>query len=119
MKIKTCFFNLMAWLTLLSFAACSSTTMVRTNDSAAKIYIDNEYKGKGAVSFSDQKIVGSSTSIKVEKAGCEPQHFAVSRNEELDVGALIGGLFVLIPFLWIMKYKPDHVYEYHCVPAKD
>ncbi len=25
-----------------------------------------------------------------------------------------GGVFVLVPFLWIQKYKAEHVYEYEC-----
>jgi hypothetical protein len=35
----------------------------------------------------------------------------ISRNEEFDVLACIGGVFVLVPFLWIMKYKPVHQFE--------
>ena len=27
------------------------------------------------------------------------------------MGAIIGGLFVWLPFLWTMKYKPTHTYE--------
>jgi len=34
-----------------------------------------------------------------------------SRDEEVDVGAIIGGIFFLFPFLWTMKYKPFHTYE--------
>jgi hypothetical protein len=98
--------------------ACSSTTLIRTNDSAAKIYLDGELKGKGSVSHSDQKIVGGTTQVMVQKDGCEAKHFQFSRNEETDVGALIGGIFFLIPFLWIMKYKPDHTYEYSCTPER-
>jgi hypothetical protein len=112
-------FNAMViWSTIFSIVGCSSTTMVRTDDSAAKIYVDGEYKGKGAITISDTKIVGATSMIKIQKQGCEPQTVALSRNEELDVGALIGGLFVLIPFLWIMRYKPDHTFEYRCVPLK-
>jgi hypothetical protein len=33
------------------------------------------------------------------------------RNEEADVGAIIGGIFFLFPFLWTMKYKPGRLYE--------
>jgi hypothetical protein len=36
---------------------------------------------------------------------------ALSRNEEFNVGACIGGVLVLFPFLWIMNYKPEHTYE--------
>jgi hypothetical protein len=27
------------------------------------------------------------------------------------VGAIIGGIFVFVPFLWVMKYNPTHTYE--------
>jgi hypothetical protein len=36
---------------------------------------------------------------------------ALSRNERADVGAIIGGIFLLFPFLWTMKYNPVHTYE--------
>ncbi|MGZ3774717.1 MAG: PEGA domain-containing protein [Pseudobdellovibrionaceae bacterium] len=95
-------------------AACSSTTTIRSTDSATKIYIDGEYKGKGVVTHTDTKIVGSTTSVRMEKPGCEPQFYTFSRNEEFDAGACAGGVFVLVPFFWIQKYKPEHVYEYEC-----
>lgn len=99
-------------------AACSSTTLIRTNDSAAKIYVDGEYKGTGTVTHTDTKTVGSSTSVRIEKPGCEPMYYNFSRNEEFDAGACAGGVFVLVPFLWIQKYKPEHNYEYECTPRK-
>jgi len=34
-----------------------------------------------------------------------------SRDEKADVGAIIGGVFFLFPFLWTMKYKPTHTFE--------
>ena len=37
--------------------------------------------------------------------------FILQRNERADVGAIIGGVFLLVPFLWVMKYDPDHNYE--------
>jgi hypothetical protein len=99
---------------MFSLVACSSTTMVRSTDPQAKIYLDGEYRGTGTVTDSNTKIVGSSTLVKIQKDGCEPETYSYSKNEEFDVGACAGGVFVLIPFLWIMKYKPEHVYEYKC-----
>jgi hypothetical protein len=40
----------------------------------------------------------------------------ITRNEQFSVGACIGGVLVLVPFLWIMEYKPEHSYE--LTPAK-
>jgi hypothetical protein len=101
-------------MTLTSFVACTSTTLIRTTDSEAKIFVDGEYKGKGQYMHSDSKMVGSVTSVRVEKENCEPQFFNFARNEEFDVGACVGGFFFLVPFLWIQKYKAERTYEYTC-----
>lgn len=112
------FCQAVCWALIASLTACSSTTVVRTTDSAARIYIDGEFRGKGSVTHSDQKLVGSSTFVKLEKTGCEPQTYHFQRNEEFDAGACVGGIFLLFPFLWIMKYKPEHVYDYRCTPVR-
>ena len=101
---------------ILSFAACSSTTLIKSSDPATKIYVDGEFKGTGTVTHTDQKIVGSATHVKFKKDGCAEQSYVFSRNEEFDTGACIGGVFLLFPFLWIQKYKPEHSYEYECSP---
>ena len=92
--------------------------MVRSSDSDAKIFIDGEFKGKGMATHTDQKTVGSTTQVRLEKDGCEPQHYVFSRNEEFDVGACIGGFLVLVPFLWIQRYKPERTYDYTCQKRK-
>jgi hypothetical protein len=43
--------------------------------------------------------------------GFDVLNTSFSREEEADVGAIIGGIFVLVPFLWTMKYSPTHMYE--------
>lgn len=93
---------------------CASTTTIRSSDSDAKIYVDGELKGKGVATHTDTKTIGSSTSVRIEKPGCEPMYFNFSRNEEFDAGACAGGVSVLVPFLWVQKYKPEHNYEYNC-----
>jgi hypothetical protein len=93
---------------------CSSTTMIRSSDPAAKIYVDGEYEGQGIASHTDTKIVGSTTLVTLKKEGCQPQTFSFSRSEEIDIGACIGGVFVLVPFLWIEKYRPEHNFEFEC-----
>lgn len=95
--------------------SCSSTTMIRTTDPQAKIYIDGEFKGTGTVTHTDTKIVGSTNSVRIERPGCEPAFYTFSRNEEFDAGACAGGVFVMVPFLWIQKYKAERTYEYNCV----
>lgn len=93
------------------FASCSSTTLIQSEPSGANVYMNGEYKGVTPYSYSDTKIVGSTTEVRLEKEGYEPLNTMLSRNESADVGAIIGGFFFLFPFLWTMKYNPVHTYE--------
>ena len=94
--------------------ACASSTTVRSSDPQAKIYIDGELKGTGTASVTDTKIVGATTNVRIEKPGCQAENYSFSRSEEFQVGPCIGGVLVLVPFLWVMGYKPEHNYEYSC-----
>ena len=113
--MKKSYFTLSAISILLSLsiilASCSSTTLIQSSPTGAKIYIDGEPAGNTPYSHSDTKIVGSTTSVKIVKEGYEPFITSFSRDEEVDVGAVIGGFFVMVPFLWTMKYKPARTYE--------
>lgn len=106
--------QILAGLMMLTFAACSSTTTIRSSDPSTKIYVDGEMRGTGMVSITDSKIVGSTTSYRLERPGCQPQFGQFSRNEQMSVGALLGGLVLVVPFLWIMEYKPEHYVEFSC-----
>ncbi len=93
------------------FASCASTTMIQSIPSGAKVYIDEQPVGNTPYRYTDTKIVGSHTNVKLTMEGYEPYYTGFSRTEQVDVGAIIGGLFVWIPFLWTMKYNPTHTYE--------
>jgi len=92
-------------------ASCSSTTMIQSNPSGAKVYLNGEPVGTTPYTHQDTKIVGSLTTVKLEKEGFDPLNTSFSRDEVVDIGAIIGGVFVFVPFLWTMKYKPSHTYE--------
>ena len=91
--------------------SCVSTTRIQSIPSGAKIYLNDEYEGETPHFYSDTKIVGSSTSVRLEKEGYETYNGAFSRTEEVDVGAIIGGILFVFPFLWTMGYKPFRTYE--------
>lgn len=93
------------------FTGCYSTTMIESVPSNAKVFIDGEYVGETPYSHTDSKIVGSSMIVKIEKEGFQPKVSTITKDEEPDVGAIIGGVFFMVPFLWTMQYKPTHTYE--------
>ncbi|WP_160070055.1 PEGA domain-containing protein [Sphingobacterium bovisgrunnientis] len=101
----------------LLFASCASTTLINTTPAGAKVYLDGEAVGTTPYSHKDTKIVGTTTTIKLEKEGFEPFTTTFSRSEQADVGAIVGGVFFLFPFLWTMKYKPSRTYE--LIPLKE
>jgi hypothetical protein len=97
--------------TLILLPSCASTTLIQSSPSEAKIYIDGQPSGTTPYSYTDTKIVGSVTTVRLEKEGYEQMNTTFSRSEQADVGAIIGGLFVWVPFLWTMKYNPSRTYE--------
>jgi hypothetical protein len=93
------------------FGACTSSTVINSRPQGAKVYLNGEYVGVTPYTMSDTKITGSSTQVRLEYPGYQPHVTNIARNEEFDVGACIGGVFLLVPFLWIMGYRGSHTYE--------
>ena len=98
-------------ITVLLFSSCVSATLIDSSPSNAKIYINGENVGITPYKHRDTKIVGSTNQVRIEKQGFQTYNTTFSKNEEIAVGPLIGGMFVLVPYLWIMKYKSARVYE--------
>lgn len=105
-KTKTFVFAL-----LILFTSCASSTIITSVPGDAKVYINGEYVGQTPYKHKDSKIVGSSNTIRVEKEGYETYNDTFSKDEKLAVGPLIGGVVLLVPFLWIMKYEKGRIYD--------
>lgn len=91
--------------------ACSSHTMIMSEPQGAKVYIEGQYRGKTPLYYSDAKITGAETRIRLEKEGYETLETYLYRDEKVDAGAIIGGVFFIVPFLWIMEYDDVHTYQ--------
>ena len=100
---------IVAFSILLS--SCASSTMIISEPPGAKVYLNGQRVGTTPYRMTDTKIVGSCTSVELKKEGYEVFYTDICRDERADVGAIIGGVLILIPFLWTMKYNPSHVYE--------
>jgi hypothetical protein len=98
-------------LVVLFLTSCSSSTMIQSIPSGAKVYLDDEYAGTTPYFMTDKKISFSSTRVELKEEGYENFITMLTKDEEVNVGAIIGGLFVWVPFLWVMDYKPTHTYE--------
>jgi hypothetical protein len=96
---------------LILFTSCASTTIIDSIPSDANLYINGEYVGKTPYKHRDTKIVGSVNTVRLEKEKFEVYKSSFAKDEQLAIGPLIGGIFFLFPYLWIMKYKKGHLYE--------
>lgn len=102
-------------MSVILLCACSSTTLITSTDPAARIYVNGEYVGTGQALYTDKKVAFTKTSVKFMKPGCEAADYSFRRDEKPDGGAIVGGILVGVPFLWVTKYKKEHNYEYSCI----
>lgn len=108
-------FNLKLTPLLLAMAifisSCSSTTVISSQPPGAKVFINGQRVGTTPFPYRDTKVVGSCNGLSLELDGYEPVNTIFCRDEAADVGAIIGGLFLFVPWLWFMKYHPYRHYE--------
>lgn len=102
-------------VSVLLLASCSSTTLITSTDPDARIFVNGEYIGTGEALYTDKKVAFSRTEVTLKKPGCDPTDFSFRRDEKPDGGAIVGGILVLVPFLWVTEYKKEHNYEYDCI----
>jgi len=98
--------------------SCSSSTILTSEPEGAKVYINDEYVGKTPFVYEDTKIMFTTNRLRMEKEGYETFYTSFTRDEEVEIGAIVGGVFFIVPFLWTLKYKPTHNYELIKLDAK-
>lgn len=109
--------QVVAVVVAIAIVGCSSTTVINSEPSGANLYMNGEKVGTTPYAHTDRKIIGATTIVTLKKEGHDDFTTSFSRNEEISVGAIIGGFLVLVPFLWTMEYKP--VRNYEMVPLKN
>lgn len=100
------------------FSSCSSTTLIQSYPTDARVYIDGEFVGHTPYWYTDTKIMGSITDIDLVKDGYEPLYTSIQRSERIDVAAVVGGFYLLAPFLWSLRYAPIHNYQLIPLPQQ-
>lgn len=109
MKIRNV---LLIIVVLTTFSGCVSTTVINSVPPKAKVFINNEFKGYTPYQYSDSKISGAITDLRLEKYGYVSFPLVLRKNEKVNGGAVFSGiLFGLWPFLWTMEYNPERTYE--------
>ena len=94
-----------------SLMSCSSTTKLTSTPPEAKVYIDGEFKGYTPYKHSDASISGSQKSVEIQKEGYDDFQTILTKKGRAHGGAIIGGIFLLIPFMWVVQYNIHYNYE--------
>ncbi|MEM9301060.1 MAG: hypothetical protein AAGE01_03060 [Pseudomonadota bacterium] len=99
-----------------ALSGCSASTTIRASDPDARIYVNGEYIGTGQARYSDRKVAFSKNEVVLQRPGCQADSHEFHRNEDPDVGAIIGAFLFYVPVLWVTEYKDERAYEYDCMP---
>ena len=89
---------------------CASTTLIKSDPPGAKLYLDGQPQGDTPYLYSDQAVAGTVRTVTLRKEGYK-EFTGTIRREKLFVPALISGIFLLIPFIWILEYPPQYHFE--------
>jgi hypothetical protein len=75
------------------------------------VFVDGSYVGDTPAGYRDHAIAGTQHHVELRMDGYENHHATISRNHHVNVGAAIGGIFVVVPFLWVMDYPSFRIYQ--------
>ena len=89
---------------------CASATVVKSNPPGAKLYLDGQLKGETPYTYADRAAAGTMRTVTLKKEGYKDFTGYIKR-EQLSVGALIGGILILIPLIWVLEYPPEYTFE--------
>ena len=103
--------KLIALLTVLSFLlGCASTTLIKSNPPGAKLQVDGQSVGETPYFYTDKAASGTVKTVALKKEGYKDSNGLV-RREKLSASALIGGIFLIVPFVWILEYPSQYNFE--------
>lgn len=116
MQRPTLFVRFSAQLIGLVFAAvllasCASSTIISSTPKGAKLYIDGQSVGTTPYRHRDRKVSLSTTSYRIEAPGYEALQGSISKDGQVHGGAAVGGFFLIIPWLWVMRYNDHYHFE--------
>ena len=96
---------------------CASSTLIKSNPPGAKLYLEGQFKGETPYTHGDMAVAGTMKTVTLKKEGYKDFTGHIKR-EQLSVGALIGGLLLTIPLLWILEYPPEYTFEMEKLESK-
>lgn len=98
------------------FTSCASSTLITSDPPGASLYLDGASVGATPYKHKDSKPIFSCTSVRLEKDGHETVYTEICKEDEPKVGPIVGGFFLVIPWLWALGYR--NTYNYYLEPTE-
>ncbi len=89
---------------------CASTTLIKSNPPGAKLQVDGKVVGETPHFYTDKAVAGTVKTVTLKKEGYKDFNGYIEW-EKLSIPALIGGIFLLVPFVWILEYPSRYSFE--------
>jgi hypothetical protein len=89
---------------------CASTTLIKSIPPGAQLSIDGQFVGETPHFYTDKAIAGTLRTVTLKKEGYRDFTGYIKR-EKLSVPALIGGIFLIVPFAWVLEYPSQYSFE--------
>ena len=102
--------HLILFSLLILLISCTSSTRFVSDPPGAVVYMNGQAVGETPYVHEDSKISFSKTLVTLEKEGYEDENIVLRKDEEVDMGAVVGGIFFQWPFIWTFGYMPEHYY---------
>lgn len=97
-------------MVLFFLLGCASTTLIKSNPPGAKLQVDGQVVGETPHFYTDEAAAGTVKTVTLKKEGYKDFNDLI-RREKLSVPALIGGIFLIVPFVWILEYPSQYSFE--------
>jgi hypothetical protein len=114
-KLKTSTLKIAIIASILVTQGCASRTRISTEVNAT-IFDSQSGRaiGTGVADYQDRKPFWGSTSFRIEKEGCKTKELTIYRNDDISPGMVIGGFFLIFPWVWMGDYQPSYGASLEC-----
>jgi len=89
---------------------CASTTYIKSNPPGAKLSLDGQLVGETPTFYSDKAVAGKTKAVNLKKEGYKDFNGYIKR-EKLSIPILIGGIFLIVPLVWVLEYPSQYNFE--------
>ncbi len=93
-----------ALIAIMVVAGCSTMVTIQSEPSGADIILNNQKVGKTPFAVKLSDFAFNSYDVTLKKEGYADYHGRIAK--EAKAGAIIGGLFIWVPFLWCYGPQP-------------